>query len=81
MTAERRGNADDDGVAFGEAVEIDGCRSTVAREGLADAIDSDMPDVGFARAEHAGLPRIDIEADHREAPFLEQQEKGQPDVA
>src|SRR5258708_30868146 len=81
MRAERCWNADDDRVALAEPGEVGRGVGALAREGAGDALDTDVAYVRLAAGQFPCLLLIDIEAENVETVLLEEQEKGEADVA
>ena len=80
MPAEGRGDADEDGVALGQSVEVRRGLDAAASEGIGHALRADVPDVGLAAVKRLGLLRVDVEAEDGEAGFLEEEGEREADV-
>jgi hypothetical protein len=80
MRAERRRDADDQRVAFGDARKV-GRRLGPPAERLRDAVDADVPDVRLSAVQLFRLFGIDVEAERLEAALFEQEDERQADVA
>jgi hypothetical protein len=80
VRTERRRHAHDDRVALRQAIEGGGRLDAPALECLRDALLADVADVRLPAVERFLLPRVDVEADHRKAPLLEEQRQRQPHV-
>lgn len=81
MPAERCRNADEDGVALFEPVEIRGGGDTPARECLDHPFGTQMSDVRLSSQQRLWFLRIDVEANHREAGFFKEKGQGKADIA
>jgi hypothetical protein len=81
MDAERRGDADQDGIAFGQAGMVRRGFGAAAAEGAGDALRTDVADVRLAAPERVDLLLVDVEADDPEPLFREEQDQRQADIA